>query len=236
MRLDAQSSQEESSAYDQDTQGDSGLDAGQNEDETSGGGDENSAGGDQVDGGGGDDGDGDGGDDSADDEDDEDDDTDDDGGDGAGVVYPAPVDTYANPHIRVHQPPLPDPHACNPPVVCDCMTVHSMQSCSVLAGGALLSMCRRRLIMIMPSPGQFYDYFYGQDGELNIAERPGADQGGMNDPVRDSNRLQRKRCYRELAFELHFEFYRRRLPLCVERAIRRVWPSSNGRYMGFRNS
>ena len=47
------------------------------------------------------------------------------------------------------------------------------------------------------------------------------------------NNLQRKRCYRALAIQVyHFEF-RQPLPHCVVAAVRTLWPSATGVYMGF---
>jgi hypothetical protein len=49
------------------------------------------------------------------------------------------------------------------------------------------------------------------------------------------NNLMRKRCYRYCAHALGYQ-WRRQLPDCVVAAVRRVWPSATGDYMGFYSS
>ena len=52
---------------------------------------------------------------------------------------------------------------------------------------------------------------------------------------RETNNIQRKRCYRKVAIrDLHYDF-REPLPCCVVVAIRRIWPSATGAYMGFKS-
>ena len=122
------------------------------------------------------------------------------------------MDTYGNKERTQHPPPLPDPHECNPEVVCNCSD-YPLEKCAVSEGS------------------EFYDFFAA---ELVQGEKQGYDEGGMNDSGREPNNKQRKRCYRHCAFVLGYDRERERLPNCVERAIRRIWPSATGRYMGFR--
>ena len=77
--------------------------------------------------------------------------------------------------------------------------------------------------------GMFYEYV---EDQLEIVEREGQTEGGMNDPDREPNNLQRKKCYRHCAFVFSF-VNRDQLPACVERTVRRIWPSATGMYMGF---
>ena len=73
------------------------------------------------------------------------------------------------------------------------------------------------------------------DEELATASTvDGAD--GMNCPDRRPNNEQRKRCYREVARDYFTNLHgkRRRLPHCIVAAIRAVWPSETGIYMGFK--
>lgn len=51
---------------------------------------------------------------------------------------------------------------------------------------------------------------------------------------RDANNLNRKRMYRNGAAEMGFLRMRRQLPHCYVAAVRCIWPSPDGRYMGFK--
>ena len=67
-----------------------------------------------------------------------------------------------------------------------------------------------------------------------MADERALASGLADEPCRDANNLQRKRMYRRGAAELGFLHERRELPHCFVAAVRCVWPSFTGLYMGYK--
>jgi hypothetical protein len=70
--------------------------------------------------------------------------------------------------------------------------------------------------------------------ELRKAKALGRNSTGCDGVRRAPNNKQRKRCYRALAIKIYLNKFRAPLPHCVVAAVRTIWPSANGVYMGYK--
>ena len=70
--------------------------------------------------------------------------------------------------------------------------------------------------------------------ELRKANMPGRNSTGCDGVRRAPNNKQRKRCYRALEIKVYLNKFRAPLPHCVVAAVRTIWPSANGVYMGYK--
>ena len=82
-------------------------------------------------------------------------------------------------------------------------------------------------LCVVGSGGMLEDYL---DHERSIAD------GIVDDRNREPNNIRRKSAYRHGAAEMGFLRMRRELPLCYVAAVRCIYPSRNGTYMGYKAS
>ena len=107
-------------------------------------------------------------------------------------------------HASHHAPP--QSRAFLSTTVCNCLSRRLAATCVVRNGGLLCEF---------------------------IEEERALAEAKVDDLGRDTNNLCRKYCYRRGAAELGFLRIRRQLPDCFVAAVRRVWPSATGMYMGY---